>query len=127
MILDVTRQYLEIKELKSLVEVEKPNVNCVLNLLNPPDYQLNKFLYKQIGKKHRWIDRLNWSEKQWIDFTTNSRVKTYILMEKDKIVGFFEQIINDQENEIELAYFGILEDFHGKKDSISIARALQVL
>ena len=34
----------------------------MLEKVNPPDFQLNKFFYKEIGKKHRWTDRLIWSE-----------------------------------------------------------------
>ena len=33
----------------------------------PADFQLNKFFYKNVGKKHHWVDRLVWTEKQWID------------------------------------------------------------
>tara|TARA_Y100001970_G_C14189953_1_gene834761 strand:- start:1396 stop:1908 length:513 start_codon:yes stop_codon:yes gene_type:complete len=115
MILDVDRQYLEIKELNSLVEVKKPNAYCKISLLNPPDFQINKFLYKQVGKNHRWIDRLAWSDNRWINYVNNSKVKTYILTEKDELVGYFEQINNLIENEIEIAYFGILENYYGKK------------
>jgi len=115
MILDVDRQYLEIKELNSLVEVKKPNAYCKISLLNPPDFQINKFLYKQVGKNHRWIDRLAWSDNQWINYVNNSKVKTYILTEKDELVGYFEKINNLIENEIEIAYFGILENYYGKK------------
>ena len=115
MILDVDRQYLEIKELNSLVEVKKPNAYCKISLLNPPDFQINKFLYKQVGKNHRWMDRLAWSDNRWINYVNNSKVKTYILTEKDELVGYFEQINNLIENEIEIAYFGILENYYGKK------------
>ena len=53
MILEVKRTYLEIKSIKDLKIVEKPNDNCSLVQVDPPDIQLNKFLYKHIGKKYR--------------------------------------------------------------------------
>ena len=45
----------------------------------------------------------------------NIKVKTYILKEKNEPAGFFEQITDTKNNEIEIAYFGILKDFYGKK------------
>ncbi len=39
-----------------------------VNFLDPPNFQLNKFFYKNIGKDHHWVDRLVWSEKEWIDY-----------------------------------------------------------
>ena len=115
MIIDVERKYLEIKDLKNLAEVEKPNINCTISLVHPPDFQLNKFFYKQIGKDHNWNDRLLWNDRNWINYINNIKVKTYILKEKNELVGFFEQITDTKNNEIEIAYFGILKDFYGKK------------
>ena len=111
MIIDVERKYLEIKDLKNLAEVEKPNINCTISLVHPPDFQLNKFFYKQIGKDHNWNDRLLWNDRKWINYINNIKVKTYILKEKNEPVGFFEQITDTKNNEIKIAYFGILKIF----------------
>ena len=58
----VQRNYLEIKSVESLLEVSKPNSNLNILPVNKPDHQLNKFFYKEIGKKHNWFDRLSWNE-----------------------------------------------------------------
>ena len=52
MIINVDRNYLEINSIQDLVPSIIPNKNCNLKLVDPPDFQLNKFLYKQIGKKY---------------------------------------------------------------------------
>ncbi len=114
MILEVKRQYLEIKNLKNLLPVKKPNSFCEVSVVGKPDFQLNKFFYKQIGKNHRWIDRLNWTDKQWINYLNNPNVKTYIMKEQQNLVGYFEQIIDNFKKETEIAYFGILEGYFGK-------------
>ena len=80
-------------------------------MLESSNYQLNKFFYKQIGKKYQWIDRLVWSDTTWQKYTLNKNLKTYILEEGDNLVGYFELIFNKESNECEIAYFGILEDF----------------
>ena len=69
---EIFRNYLEIKSLKDLNEVKTPSNNYYLDLVNPKDFQLNKFFYKQIGKKHRWIDRLSWNDQIWSNYITNS-------------------------------------------------------
>ena len=112
---NIDRNYLEILSLNELVEPECSIKEYVVNLIDPPDFQLNKFFYKTIGKKHRWVDRLIWTEKQWIGYTTNKNVKTYILKKAHDLVGYFELIIHQENNEIEIAYFGILEEYHNKK------------
>ena len=48
----VQRNYLEIKSIDGLLEVSKPNLNLNILLIDKPDHQLNKFFYKEIGKKH---------------------------------------------------------------------------
>ena len=53
----VKRNYLEINSIKELIEKEKPLNNLNLYRVDPPDFQLNKFFYKEVGKKHRWVDR----------------------------------------------------------------------
>ena len=112
---EVTRNYLEINSLEDLNEGSKPTSDYSLNLLDPIDFQLNKFFYKNIGKKHKWVDRLVWSEEQWIDYVSNQNVKTYVLKYKDDLVGFFELINHKDNKEVEIAYLGILEEYHNKK------------
>jgi GNAT superfamily N-acetyltransferase len=112
---EVQRNYLEINSLQDLNKVIEPKGDYSLDLLDPINFQLNKFFYKNIGKKHKWIDRLVWTEAQWIDYVSNQNVKTYVLKFKDDLAGFFELISYNEKREIEIAYFGLLEEFQNKK------------
>tara|TARA_B100001540_G_C15560991_1_gene530446 strand:- start:158 stop:664 length:507 start_codon:yes stop_codon:yes gene_type:complete len=126
-ILEVDRKYLEISDLNNLNAQNKPNKDCNVTKIEPPNFQLNKFLYKQIGKKYSWKDRLTWEDKDWIKYTSNLRVNTFLLREKDEIVGYFEQILDSQLKECEIAYFGILENFFGKKyGSYLLSEAIKI-
>ena len=111
----IYRKYLEITSLDQLKEVKKPSGNYSVNLLNPKDFQLNKFLYKNIGKNYQWIDRLVWTDTKWIDYISDKKLFTYILKDKKEIVGYFELIFNQNRMESEIAYFGILKEYFGKK------------
>ena len=112
---EVERNYLDIHSIKDLNEVVKPNKDCSLNLLEPINFQLNKFFYKNIGKKHKWTDRLVWTEAQWIEYVSSKKVRTYILKYQNDLAGYFELIFHSDEKEVEIAYFGLLEEFQNKK------------
>ena len=61
MTLEIKRSYLEIKSLDELKDSSKPSENYCMELIEEPDFQLNKFFYKNVGKKYRWTDRLIWT------------------------------------------------------------------
>ena len=111
----IYRSYLEIKSLSELKEVNSPSKDYFVELADPKDFQLNKFFYKNIGQKHKWMDRLVWNESQWIDYVSSDKVKTYIFKHKDDLVGFFELTFHPEKKEAEIAYFGLLEEYQNKK------------
>ena len=115
MIKNVERNYLEIYSIEDLKISEKVPNEYYVQLIDPEDFQLNKFFYKNIGKKHHWVDRLMWSERQWINYVSNKKVKTYVLKHIDDLVGYFELIFHEDNKEVEIAYLGILEEYHNKK------------
>ena len=73
MMIPVERNFLELRDLRNLrfnsIKQTKPIVKKI-----KPDFQLNKFFYKQVGKKYRWIDRLSWPDEKWIDYISNKNL-----------------------------------------------------
>ena len=125
MVSRVKRYFLEIKDFSNIIDLNLPeNYKIILDEKN--DFQLNKFFYKNIGKKHKWTDRLVWTETQWIDYVSNLKVETYIFKYRDNLVGFFELIFHKEKKEVEIAYFGILEEFQNKKlGSYLLSKAIE--
>ena len=111
----VERNYLEISYLEDLKDSSNLSKRYSINLVDPIDFQLNKFFYKNIGKSHHWVDRLVWSEKQWLDYVSDKKVKTYIFKDGDELAGYFELILHTDKNEVEIAYLGLLEEYQNKK------------
>ena len=109
----IERNYLEINSLKDLKDSNTSPEGCLVNLLYPADFQLNKFFYKNVGKKHHWVDRLIWTEKQWIEYVSSKKVKTFVLKYMKDLAGYFELILH--QNEVEIAYLGLLEEYQNKK------------
>ena len=90
----IIRNYLEITRLEDFKNVKKPSENYSIELVNPKDFQLNKFFYKNIGKNCQWIDRLVWTDLNWTDYVSNKMLSTYILKDKNEIAGYFEHLFN---------------------------------
>ena len=112
---EVKRNYLEITSLNELKEGNKPAEDYSLNLIDPVDFQLNKFFDKNIGKNHHWVDRLVWTEKQWINYVSDKNVKTYVLKNEKDLAGYFELILHKEKDEVEIAYLGLLKEYQNKK------------
>ncbi len=111
----IFRNYLELKTFKDFKEVKKPSEKYFVELADPKDFRLNKFFYKNIGKNCHWVDRLVWTDLDWIKYVSDKKLFTYILRDKEEIAGYFELLVNKDIKEAEIAYFGILEEYFGKK------------
>ena len=111
----IERNYLEINSLTDLNNSNTFPEGYLIELIQPADFQLNKFFYKNVGKKHHWVDRLIWTDIQWIEYTSDKKVKTYVLKRYEDLAGYFELIIHKNKNEVEIAYLGLLEEYLNKK------------
>jgi len=111
----IFRNYLELKSLDGFKEVKKLSEDHSVELLNPKDFQLNKFFYKNIGRNYHWIDRLVWKDLDWTKYISDEKLFTYILKDKTEIAGYFELLFDNNTKEAEIAYLGILEEYYGRK------------
>tara|TARA_Y100000389_G_scaffold115243_1_gene112322 strand:+ start:159 stop:656 length:498 start_codon:yes stop_codon:yes gene_type:complete len=109
----IQRNYLEINSITDLKESNIATDRYSVQLVEPADFQLNKFFYKNVGKNHHWVDRLIWTERQWIKYVSDEKVKTYVLKNINELAGYFELILH--QDEIEIAYLGLLEEYQNKK------------
>ena len=109
----IERNYLEINSLAELKDSNSSPEGYSVKLVHPTDYQLNKFFYKNVGKNHNWVDRLIWTEEQWIKYTSDEKVLTYVLKKDNELGGYFELILHN--DEIEIAYLGLLEEYQNQK------------
>ena len=111
----VERNYLEISSLEDFKDSFYYSKKYSVELVNPVDFQLNKFFYKNVGKNHHWVDRLVWTEQQWIGYVSDKKVKTYVLKVKEDFAGYFELILHLNNKEVEIAYLGLLEEYQNQK------------
>ena len=113
------------------VNTDKPELTWYLQMLSPeelrpkallPETQLvrleiplpalNRFFYLEVGKLWQWTDRLNWSEEEWRNWAEREKIQTWMLYLSGTPAGYFE--LDDQDGDVEIAYFGLLPQFLGK-------------
>ena len=80
--------------------------------LEIPFPALHRFFYQEVGKLWQWTDRLNWSEEEWYNWVASEKVQTWMLHLRGTPAGYFE--LDDQDGDVEIAYFGFLPQFLGK-------------
>ena len=88
------------------------SLDIILN--DKKNYEVNKFFYKQIGKDHYWRDRLVWTDKQWLKYSSNPLLETWILKNnKNDFMGYYE-IEKHINKEFELINMGVLSEYRSK-------------
>ena len=66
----VQRYFLDYEFSENKKGLDTKSENSFKIILNDKkNYELNKF-YKQIGKDHFWRDRLVWTDKQWLKYSS---------------------------------------------------------
>ena len=111
----VQRYFLDyefVKNTKILGAKDKNLLKIILN--NKKNYEINKFFYKQIGKDHFWRDRLVWTDKQWLKYSSNPLLETWILKDSENnLMGYYE-IEKHENKEFELINMGVLSEYRSK-------------
>jgi len=110
----VSRYFLEIHSIKHLKLSKCLERNLSIKKENNSNKDLPQFLYKKIGKDYNWKDRLNWSDNDWIRLISNPNYELYTIFKNEDLVGYYELIFDQHEN-FEIAYFGIFKEYFGKK------------
>ena len=111
----VQRYFLEYEFSKNenITKIENKN-SFKIYLNNKKNYEINKFFYKQIGKDHFWRDRLVWTDKQWLKYSTNTFLYTWVLKNNtNDLVGYYE-VERHENKEFELINMGILSEYRSK-------------
>ena len=108
----VQRYFLDYEFSKNNKSLEIKNENSFNIILNDKkNYDINKFFYKQIGKDHFWRDRLVWTDKQWLKYSSNPLPDTWTLKDNNNdLIGYYE-IEKHDNKEFELINMGVLDNF----------------
>jgi GNAT superfamily N-acetyltransferase len=74
------------------------------------DWRFNRDLYFRVGERWGWIDKRPWTDRQWKEYGAAPELRTFAAYYDDALAGYYE-LRRDDEDGIEIAYFGLLDQF----------------
>jgi GNAT superfamily N-acetyltransferase len=110
---EVTITHLEMTSPDDLRPKEAPCPGVLVARVRKPMPELNRFFYTAVGGDWHWTDRLSWTYARWLEFLDRPEVETWVQTVQGIPAGYFELERQPQE-QIEVAYFGMLPQFIGQ-------------
>jgi len=106
--------HLEMHDPAQLVPRRDPTRTLHTTQAKLPCPALNRFFYREVGRAWHWVDRLTWSDQQWMAYLGRDEQETWMVSLSGTPIGFFELEIQAGGRDIELVYFGLLPQFIGR-------------
>lgn len=77
--------------------------------------EFSQFLFSAVGTPWGWFSRLSWTYQDWLDYLGTGQVRTWVLYKQGTPAGFIELWQHpEDENSVELKFFGIMPAFIGQ-------------
>jgi GNAT superfamily N-acetyltransferase len=112
-LIEVTRTYLEMRELSELNSAKLADPSIQIEELPDCSIELFRFLYAEVGKNYHWIDRLPWSDDQIVAHLNQPENSIWLMTCDGVTAGYFE-LRQCEDGSVELAYFGLMPQFIGR-------------
>jgi GNAT superfamily N-acetyltransferase len=111
--IEVTRTYLEMRDSAELqaVRIDDPRIRVEQVQHCPPSFF--RYLYVEVGRNYRWIDRLPWTDEQILAHLQQIEISLWLLTYNGAPAGYFE-LRKCEDGSTEIAYFGLLPEFLGR-------------
>jgi GNAT superfamily N-acetyltransferase len=110
---EVTTYHLEMTDPHDLRPKRVEHDALEIRQAKVPSPELNRFLYTAVGGDWHWIDRLNWTYHQWLEWVDRPELETWVAYLSGTPAGYFE-LEQQPEGNVEIVHFGLLPRFIGK-------------
>jgi ribosomal protein S18 acetylase RimI-like enzyme len=110
---DVRRVYLELCEPGELRPARASDLGARIERLDPCPPDLYRALYRDVGERWHWRDRLAWSDDRLAQHLARDEVTVFVARVGEDTAGYFELERHD-DGSIEIAYFGLRPEFFGR-------------
>jgi GNAT superfamily N-acetyltransferase len=111
-LVEVTRTYLELtcpEDFKPCRAIDGVRIERAADC--PPSFF--RYLYKEVGRRYHWIDRLSWSDEQIRTRLAQAGVSLWVIYCGGVPAGYFELEQHD-DGSVEIVYLGLLPEFIGR-------------
>lgn len=106
--------YLEMRKNHHRHAPPPSNLKLLLMRAESPPVHFYRYLYDTVGDGLMWIDRKNMSDAELARNISDELVEVYVLYVSGVPAGYFEVDARGKPAEVELKYFGLIRDFHGR-------------
>jgi GNAT superfamily N-acetyltransferase len=116
----VVRTFLELKGPEQLKPARVEDHLLRLARVPVPSVPLVQRLYREVGAQYHWVDRWEWSAKEWREWVEQLGYGLWILTYDGDLAGFFELTNNTEpgrkpdDGSVEVALFGLVAAFQGR-------------
>jgi GNAT superfamily N-acetyltransferase len=107
------RTFLEMRDPDDLRPGRMPSIPFTLEPMEGCPPALWRFLYIEVGRRYRWVDRLDWSDAEIAAYLADPAVSLWVLTVEHQPAGYFE-LRQDGQGGVEIAYLGVIHAFHGQ-------------
>lgn len=73
-----------------------------------------RYLYTQVGKGYNWWLRADLADQELVELVHNDATEIHVLYVNGAPAGFCELSLKGMPEHVELVYFGLIGDFHGR-------------
>ncbi len=111
--IEVTRTYLEMRDPAELQAARSDDPRIRVEQMQNCPASFFRYLYVEVGRNYRWIDRLPWTDEQIRAHLKQTIITIWLLTYEGAPAGYFE-LRKCDDGSIEVAYFGLLPEFLGR-------------
>ncbi len=111
---DVTRTHLELRRLDALRPSRAPTEAADLRLVRPIGAAEYQVLYRLVGARWLWRDRLAWTAEELDAYLSAPSVFVWVLGVEGETAGYFE-LQRRADGAVEVMYFGLAPAFMGRR------------
>jgi GNAT superfamily N-acetyltransferase len=108
---DVTIYYLEMSSPEDIPETSRP-ADLSICECEIKQFQFNRFLYQLIGGPWQWVDKLSWTDDEWLSYAENDNLRTWVAYHRGSPAGYYE-LQQQPGGDVEIVYFGLAPKFIG--------------
>ncbi len=110
---EVTRTYLQMTQKSELVPAKLVDDRLHIEPVLECPTSFFRYLYGEVGRQYRWVDRLSWTDEQIRHYLDQPSVSLWVLYSTGAPAGYFE-LRQHEDASLEIAYFGLLKEFLGR-------------
>jgi GNAT superfamily N-acetyltransferase len=112
-IVEVKRTYLEMTAPADLRPARSVDPDARLERIEGCPASFYRYLYAEVGRAYRWVDRLQWTDEEVRAHLASPAVSLWLLTVHAAPAGYFE-LKAAPDGSVEIAYFGLLPEFIGR-------------